>query len=90
MNTIKVLFICMCLYTIVKVIEADTEDKANTTQGEASEKIPKPTRKHSKPGRSLGRDKKKLSTKPTDGAVKVEKPKPEQSGIILDLIAGML
>ena len=41
-------------------------------------------------GRSLGRDKKKLSTKPTDGAVKVEKPKPEQSGIILDLIAGML
>ncbi|CAH8568368.1 unnamed protein product [Schistosoma rodhaini] len=50
MNSIKVLFICMCLYTIVKVIEADTEDKASAIQGEASEKIAKPTRKHSKLG----------------------------------------
>ncbi|CAH8503009.1 unnamed protein product [Schistosoma turkestanicum] len=90
MNAIKVLLICLCLYTILQEIEADTTVSVKAPVADKSAKISKPTRKYPRPGRSLEKNKKKSSTELPDGAVRVEQPKPEESGIILDLIAAML
>ncbi|CAH8532149.1 unnamed protein product [Schistosoma mattheei] len=90
MNAIKVLFICMCLYTILNEIEADTKDDATTPKSVASKKISKPIGKPSKPGRRLGQGRKTSSTNESVVATKVEKPQADQGGIILDLIASLL
>ncbi|CAH8539913.1 unnamed protein product [Schistosoma intercalatum] len=90
MNAIKILFICMCLYTILNEIEADTKDDATTPKSVASKKISKPSGKLQKPGRRLGQGRKTSSTNGSVVATKVEKPQADQGGIILDLIASLL
>ncbi|KAH8876911.1 hypothetical protein EWB00_009834 [Schistosoma japonicum] len=92
MIAIKALFICICLYTIIEQIEAAAKHHAKTRHGDEADKASKLHQKHQKPGKG-----KKAETEPVkattdlpEGASREVKMTPEEGGILLDLLFGLI